>query len=124
MKEIQNYNAPKYAGGAYSELESGIYETKDGGDTLYVTSLSFVQEPELEEGNSADCISQYPLEDLLDKFNCHISDFYEPLNTADSTTCYLEFAAFRLEDAAQLRSVIGKHVCNKAVDGRVKLVIE
>ena len=42
-------------------MEDGIYKTEEDGEVLYVTSLSFVQEPELEEGGSAAEISQYPL---------------------------------------------------------------
>lgn len=74
-------------------MEHGIYECKQEDKFLYVTSLSFEQEPEYEEGESAEEISQYPLEDILDKFYCHITDFYEKLNVSGSRICYLEFAA-------------------------------
>ncbi|MBQ8822786.1 MAG: hypothetical protein IJZ82_09100 [Lachnospiraceae bacterium] len=125
MKEIKNYHASKYDTEAYKELEEGIYETMDEDDeALYVTSLSFVQEPELSEGESAADISQYPLEDLLDKFYCHISDFYEELNSEDSQVCYQEFASPELVDVQNLRSIIGKHVYNKEEGDMVKLVIE
>ena len=124
MKEIQNYDDPKYTGDAYSKVENGIYETKEDNDCEYVTSLSFIQEAELEEGTNASEISQYPLEDLLDKFSCYISDFYEDLNTADSLICHLEFASPDLEDVKKLRSIIGKHVYNKEIDGYLKLIIE
>ena len=129
MKNIENYNAEKYSDEKYRKLEEGIYECVDkDGDTLYVTSLSFEQEPELEEGENAGDISQYPLEDILDEFYCHISDFYEDLNTPDSIRCYQEFAAMDIEDIKNLRSIIGKHVYNKEYekDGKVyiRLVIE
>ena len=136
MKNIKSFEAEKYTtektGGLfkkplYAPVEEGIYQKQDD-ERLYVTSLSFEQEPELGEGLSAAEISQYPLEDLLDKFYCHVSDFYENLNSADSTTCYLEFAASDLEDIQGLRGVIGKHVYNKENerDGKVyvDLVIE
>ena len=122
MKNIQNYNAAKYIKTGFSSLfqksdykkiNDGIYEYKKGNETLYVTSLSFVQEPEFEEGDSAANISQYPLEDILDKFYCHISDFYEDLNVSESRTCYLEFAAMDLDDIKKLRSITGKHVYNQ-----------
>ena len=61
---------------------------------------------------------------MLDEFFCHVSDFYEELNTTDSETCYLEFAAPDLDDVKKLRSIIGKHVYNKDVGGTVQLVIE
>lgn len=115
MKNIKSYDAEKYTtaktGGLfkkplYTPVEEDIYQMQDD-ERLYVTSLSFEQEPELGED------SQYPLEDVLDKFYCHVSDFYEELNVADSTICCLEFAAPNVEDVRKLRSIIGKHVYNK-----------
>lgn len=127
MKEIKNYDSPKYNGEDYKLIEDNIYETideDDDGERIFVTSLMFVQEPELDEGDSADNISQYPLEDILDEFLVYVSDFYSDLNTEDSQICYLEFAAPKLEDVQNLRSVIGKHVYNKQVGEYVKLIIE
>ena len=124
MKQIQNYDAPKYQGAAYSSAADGIYRTQEDGESRYVTSLSFVQEPELGEGENAGDISEYPLEDLLDEFGCYISDFYEDLNTEHSRQCYLEFAGDELEDVEKLRTIIGKHVCNKEAGGYEQLIIE
>lgn len=124
MKDIKNFNAPKYNGAAYTLVEDGIYKTEEGGDTVYVTSLSFIQEPELGEGGSAAEISQYPLEDILDKFLCYISDFYPELNTADSQVCCLEFAGSDVEALRKLRSIIGKHAYDKKDGPYVKLCIE
>ena len=93
-----------------------------------MTSLSFVQEPCYGEGNSAADISQYPLEDILDKFFCHVSDFYDKLNVEKSKKCYLEFASNDIEDIKKLRGIIGKHVYNKEVENgdttKVELIIE
>ena len=130
MKGIKNYTATKYdmEPEKYKKVEEGIYECEEDGDVIYVTSLSFEQEPEFEEGEFADNISQYPLEDILDEYYCHISDFYEELNVSDSKTYYLEFGAMDLEDIVNLRDIIGKHVYNAEYekDGQiyVKLVIE
>ena len=124
MKEIQNYAASKYSGQGYVEVENGIYRTDTDGESLYRTSLSFVQEPELGEGCQANEISQYPLEDLLDKFFCHITDFYDGLNLASSTVCYLEFASPDLADVRNLRGIIGKRVYNKEMGGYMELIIE
>ena len=92
------------------------------------TARKYDMEPELKEGEFADNISQYPLEDILDEYYCHISDFYEELNVSDSKTCYLEFGAVDLEDIVNLRDIIGKHIYNMEYekDGQidVKLVIE
>jgi hypothetical protein len=124
MKQIENYKATKYSSDVYFEIENSIYEAKEGDESLYVTSLSFVQEPDYNEGANASDISQYPLEDILDKFYCHISDFYEELNSVDSQRCYQEFASPDLEDIINLRSIIGKHVYNKEIEGYIKLIIE
>lgn len=124
MKTIESYQAEKYQRTKYEEIESGIYQTKDeGGELLYVTSVSFVQEPDLGEG-AGEAVSQYPLEDILDEFYCYISDFYRDMNTADSENNYLEFASSDLEDIQKLRSIIGKHVYNLEEDEGVRLIID
>ena len=105
-------------------VEDGIYETEDNGEKVYVTSLSFVQEPELGEGENAACISQYPLEEILDNFMCYVSDFYPDLNTADSQVCYQEFASTDIEDLQELRTIIGKHAYEKEVGRYTELAIE
>ena len=124
MKEISNYNAAKYSSPEYTMVADGIYETVDNGETIYVTSLSFVQEAEFGEGENAADISQYPLEEILDRFMCYVSDFYSDLNTADSQVCYQEFAGTAIEDLQELRSIIGKHVYEKEDGEYVKVVIE
>lgn len=78
----------------------------------------------MDEGENASYISQVPLEDILDEFYCYISDFYEELNTKDSEICYQEFASDDLEDVKNLRTIIGKHVYSKEVDGYSELCIE
>ncbi|OLN84858.1 hypothetical protein BMI76_00890 [Streptococcus sp. 'caviae'] len=101
-----------------------MYQTTDeSGELLYVTSLSFVQEPDLGE-ETGEVIAQYPLEDILEEFYCYISDFYKDMNTADSEKNYLEFASPDLADIQNLRSIIGKHVYNVEEDGFVKLMID
>ena len=125
MKQIENYTAEKYSDESYQKIETDIYRILDeDDDELFVTSLSFVQEPELEEGSSPAEISDYPLEDILDKFYCHVSDFYAELNAESEQVCYLEFASPELEDVINLRSIIGKHVYNKKDGDNVTLVIE
>ena len=87
-----------------------------------------IQEPELGEGKDASSISQYPLEDLLDKFGVYISDFYKSENDAGKDTCYLEFASSDAKDIINLLTIINKHVYNRNViiDGEetVTLIIE
>lgn len=125
MKQIENYTAEKYSDESYQKIETDIYRILDeDDDELFVTSLSFVQEPELEEGSSPAEISDYPLEDILDKFYCHVSDFYTELNAESEQVCYLEFASPELEDVINLRSIIGKHVYDQKDGDNVTLVIE
>ena len=123
MKQIENYKPDKYDSNNYIVIEDEIYKMKDD-EILFVTSISFVQEPEFDEGENASYVSQFPLEDILDKFYCHISDFYEQRNTIKSKKCFLEFASPDVEDIRKLRSILGKHVYNKEIDGYVKLIIE
>ncbi len=124
MKNIQIFAAKKYNDPAYTRVEEGIY----GHEGEFFCSLSFVQEPEYGEGESAADIAQYPLEDILDKYYAYVAEFYTDLNRADSKTCYLELGADSADDLRSLLEIVGKHVYNKAVseDGKeyVKLVIE
>ena len=121
--ERQNYGqAASLLIAAQQETEE-MYMDEDDED-LYVTSLSFIQEPELGEGSNAADLSNYPMEDILDRFYCHISDFYNDLNKEDSQICYLEFGSPELQDVVNLRSIIGKHVYNREEGDRVELVIE
>lgn len=89
---------------------------------IYVTSLVFEQEPEYNENDpSSNIISQYPLEDILDKYNCFCFDFYEKENQEDKTNSYQEFASDDIEDIRNLRTIIGKHVYN---NDQNELIIE
>ena len=120
MKNIKNFDADKYNNKKYQKVKEGIYRFEDN----YVTSLSFEQEKEYEEGDSPKYISQYPLEDLLDRFQVHISDFYDELNNTSEKECYQEFASSKLENIENLRDIIGKHVYNIMENEAYKLIIE
>lgn len=130
MKNFKNFENSKYNGKKYQTIEDFIYKYKDKrGDEYYCTPLTFEQEPELDEGVNSKNISQYPLEDVLDKFYVHVSDFFDDLNNGESNVCYLEFSGSDLEDVQKLKeSVVGKRVFNETYeeDGEeyVKLVIE
>ena len=109
MKQIQEFTAPKYRTGAYRCVEDGIYQLVDAPGESCVTSLSFVQEPELGEGSSAADIAQYPLESILDEYWCWVSDFYDDMNLEQNQVCHLEFTG-EAEDLRRLRQLIGRHV--------------
>lgn len=112
MKNFQNYTPQKYETADFQKVEENIYKTKSpyGKDMIFVTSLSFEQEPDQfgEEDGCPSYISQVPFEDLLDLFGLFVTDFYEDLNAASEKTCYQEFGAFDLENIQNLRTVIGK----------------
>ena len=124
MIDVRNFDANKYILSNFEACGDNTY--KQGED--YITSLCFRQEPDMGEGSTAADISQYPLEDVLDRFCVYISDFYEELNTKESQICYLEFASTNIEDIHELQGIIGKHVYNKTViecgEDRVVLIIE
>lgn len=111
MKNIQFFNAEKYSFPDYESVEDCIFQQNG----YYVTSLSFEQEPECDEGTDASDISQYPLEDILDRFNVFISDFYPQKNLHGSATCYLEFSGKMEKDIRALLEIIGHRVVNRQV---------
>ncbi len=124
MRNISIYRASKYSDKRYKLVVPDVYYFDDA----YRVSMSFVQEPELEEGSSAADISQYPLEDVLDKYSVYVSDFYKELNVSTSSTCYLEFASDKERNIINLLDIVGKHVYNRGIvqDGEecVELVVE
>ena len=124
MKNISAFKASKYSTKDYELLEDDIYRCGD----VCVITLQFQQEPEMDEGSSSADISQYPLEDILDRFNVHISDFYDSENKCAKVNCRLEFASRKIENIRNLKSIIGKRVYNKVVtkngDDFAELVIE
>lgn len=124
MKNIRLYISPKYTDKRYKEISDGIFQFKKE----YVMSVIFEQEPKYDEGCDSSDISQYPLDDILDRFLVHVSDFYKELNKAGEKDCYLEFSSNSLSNIEQLKSIIGKHVYNKIIiqngEEVVDLVIE
>ena len=78
MKNITIYTPAKYNTDKYTKVKDNIYKTYDNfmKQDSFVTSLSFEQEPEYGEGESSADISQYPLEDILDRYYVAIEDFY------------------------------------------------
>lgn len=124
MRSIANFDAEKYVDNPdYETIEPGIYLVQDGSEE-YVTSLTFEQEPDLGEGDSPARISQYPLEDLLDRFNVWVSDFYTDLNSSSAQTCYQEFAGAEVADIQALREIIGRRVYLRNDGAAVHLVID
>ncbi len=130
MKNIRIFTTEKYATDEYTKVKANIYKTHDSllDQDAYVTSISFEQEPEYGEGTDSSDISQYPLEDILDKYCVAVEDFYENLNDGSDNTCYLEFTGASMEDIENLLQIVGKHVYNRReeIDGQtyIDLIIE
>ena len=123
---IAYYNGKKY----YKDIEDEeiiIFKNMDENteETVYVTSIIFEPETELNENQPSDkYVSQYPLEDILEKFGCYCGDDYTKENEEDLNNSYIEFVGDSIEEIENLLSIIGKHVYNKEDGEYVKLIIE
>lgn len=123
---IAHYNGKKY----YKDIEDEeniIFKNmdEDTEKTVYVTSIVFESEPELNENQPSDkYVSQYPLEDILDKFGCYCGDSFEKENKEDPVNSYIEFASEDIKGIENLLTIIEKHVYNKEDGEYVKLIIE
>ena len=109
MKNIEIYIDQKYNSIEYVQKGYGVYEQAG----KYYISFSFEQEKSLGEGCNNNNISQYPLEDILEKYDVYVSDFYDHLNNTGCLTCYLEFCGYSFDDILKLKEIVGKHVYNK-----------
>ncbi len=117
MKNIQILKLENYADAErYESVEAGIYkDLTDAERTNHRLAISF----ELEDGEN----TQYPLEDILDKYRIHVTEFIKE----DGPLIELELAGPQ-ENLRLAAGIIGKRVYNKDVveDGKnyVSLVIE
>ncbi|WP_282043341.1 hypothetical protein [Winogradskyella flava] len=123
MKNITLVKLKKYENQKrYKQVEDGIYmDLNDEDKAKYRMTLSY--ELENDETNN-----QYPLEDILDKYLMHVSDFLESRNKPNSNTYIFEFGGY-LDKMIEAKEIIGKKVFNRDYrdeDGqiRVELVIE
>lgn len=76
---------------------------------------------ELEDGEN----SQYPLEDILDKYYLHVEEFIESKGKNDSSYIF----GGELDDIQKFKFIIGKRAFNEEFadeegQTRVKLIIE
>lgn len=120
MKNIQLAQLDKYNGNPnYEFVEGNIY--KDLEEDHYVFALSY----ELEDEED----SQYPLEDILDKFYLHVSDFIDEDKYDTEREVTLELGGDVDDVKEAISTIIGKRVYNEEFDDekgvtRVRLVIE
>ena len=104
MKEIKLLEGEAYAIPlCYQSIEHGIYrDLEDEGDTCFRMPISF----KLDEG---ECM-QYPLEDILDEYYLHVSEFI--LSTGSYNAVIL---AGELEDLQRAKYILGKKVSYQVV---------
>lgn len=120
MKNIRLETLEKYQGNAnFQWIEGNIY--KDLQEDHYVFALSY----ELEETED----SQYPLEDILDKYFLHVSDFIDEDSFYSSVEVTLELGGDLDNVKEAIASIIGKRAYNQEFEDekgevRVRLVIE
>lgn len=103
----------------YEFVENGIYkDLMDPDDCSYRFAISF----ELEEGED----TQYPMEDILDKYYLYVSDFLEN-ETISNNILSIELGG-ELERIRKAQEIIGKHVYNKEYEENgetfIRLIIE
>ena len=120
MEDIKLIETQKYKDtGKYQAEGLGIFkDLKDSDTTCYRASFSYKLTSENE---------QYPLEDILDKYYLHVTDFYENENLKDNYV--LRELAGELSDLKNALEIVGKKVYNKDIldednQVRVNLVIK
>lgn len=118
MKNIQLIDLDKYSSSKYELIEDNIYKNTE--EDIHVFAINF----ELEENED----SQYPLEDILDKFYLYVSDFIDEDAYYTSKNVNLELAGELTDVQNSIQSIIGKRVYNSEYVGddgitRVKLII-
>jgi len=116
LEKCQKYENPEQ----YKLVESEIYQDlKDEDDAKYRMTICY----ELESENNTN--NQYPLEDILDKYYLHVSDFLESENNTEPNSYKLELGG-ELKDIKKSKEIIGKKVFNqeyKNDDGQVRVIL-
>ena len=122
MKNISLEKSLKYKNtDLYELVENGIYkDLTDEDNAKYRITISY-------ELDSNDSNNQYPLEDVLDKYYLHVSDFLESENNSESNEFKLELGG-DLNDVKKSKEIIGKRIFNRDLLDkgkiRVKLIVE
>lgn len=126
MKNIHFVPRKKYSDPArYEKIADGIYKAlTDSADELvlkghYVTTLSFTLEAERNELEDR----QYPLEDILDEFLAHVSEFVQ--DDPDNPEMILELCTQNWpEKMTALTGIVGKQVYNQQLEKNGQTLIE
>jgi len=121
MKSIEFAILSKYQDARkYQSIGDGVYQDLE--NKRYVISLRF----ELEEGDS----TQYPLEDVLDKYYVNCTDHIVEREENSKRILEVEIEDGNdenyesLDTIKEIASFVGKRIYNKKVDGYIELMIE
>jgi len=121
MKNIKTLILEKYNDSSkYEHIENNIYKNLADGNY----NITFSCEP--EDGED----SQYPLEDILDKYYINCTGYFEEKNDGNAKLLIFELEGSLLdneenfENIQRVSEIAGKRVYNKAIDNSIRLVIE
>ena len=119
MKNISLEKCKKYENhNNFKLIENGIYQDlSDKEDFNYRMTISYKLE-------SDETNNQYPLEDILDKYLLHVSDFLELENEKDSNKFKLELGGDLKGVSNAKKEIIGKKIFNYdlvGTDGKVRV---
>ena len=119
MKNIKSVVRNEYLDPtAYNRVGENVYQGRT--TNAYFTTLSF----ELEEGED----SQYPLEDILDRFYVNCTGYMQETENPPALVVELEGSLRQPEEnranITAVAGLAGKRVYNKEKDGRICLVID
>lgn len=123
MKNIMSIELEKYKDEEkYRKITECVYQ--DLSRKSYAVTLSC----ELEDNEKED--TQYPLEDILDKFNVHCTEYREIKTDGETMTYTFELESSLGDDQEDSRNIteaaklVGKRVYNETSPTGIRLVIE
>ena len=121
MKNIKAIVLEKYKDSTkYKEINENVYKNLFDGNFRIMLSCELEKEED----------SQYPLEDILDKYYVNCADYFEEKNDGDKRTLKFELEGSlnnnedNYDNIMELYKIIGKRVYNKEEHGYIKLIIE
>ncbi|WP_298954050.1 hypothetical protein [uncultured Nonlabens sp.] len=119
MKNISLYHSEKFATSDHIKwIEHNIYqELSEEHGSPYRTTISY----DLEFDETSN---QYPLEDILNKYDLFVNDFLVDENDSNSKTYYVELGG-EVEDLLNMTEIFGKKVFNRElmIDGQLQIAL-
>lgn len=120
MKNIKAIVLEKYNDSTkYKEIDENVYKNLSDGNFRITLSCELEKEED----------SQYPLEDILDKYYVNCTDYFEEKNDGAIRTLIFELEGSlndnedNYNNIMEVSKIIGKRVYNKEENGYIKLII-